>query len=46
MKKIIFLLAFAILGCKSNEKTVEPTGLVTSKAMVVSAREEAWFGCF
>jgi gamma-glutamyltranspeptidase/glutathione hydrolase len=41
MKKIIFLLAFAVLGCKSNEKTVEPTGLVTSKAMVVSAREEA-----
>ena len=35
------LLAFAVLGCKSNEKTVEPTGLVTSKAMVVSAREEA-----
>lgn len=41
MKKIIFLLAFAILGCKSNEKTVEPTGLVTAKAMVVAAREEA-----
>jgi gamma-glutamyltranspeptidase / glutathione hydrolase len=41
MKKILFLLAFAILGCKSNEKTVEPTGLVTAKAMVVSAREEA-----
>lgn len=35
------LLAFTVLGCKSNEKTVEPTGLVTSKAMVVSAREEA-----
>jgi len=29
------------LSCKSNEKTVAPTGLVTSKAMVVSAREEA-----
>jgi gamma-glutamyltranspeptidase/glutathione hydrolase len=41
MKKILFLLALAVLGCKSNEKTVEPTGLVTSKAMVVSAREEA-----
>lgn len=41
MKKILFLLAFALIGCKSNEKTVEPTGLVTSKAMVVSAREEA-----
>ena len=35
------LFAFTVLGCKSNEKTVEPTGLVTSKAMVVSAREEA-----
>ncbi|MBG6111643.1 gamma-glutamyltranspeptidase/glutathione hydrolase [Flavobacterium sp. CG_9.10] len=41
MKKIIFLLAFAVLSCKSNEKMVVPTGLVTSKAMVVSAREEA-----
>ena len=41
MKKILLLLALAVLGCKSNEKTVEPTGLVTSKAMVVSAREEA-----
>ena len=41
MKKIISLLAFTILGCKSNLKTLEPTGLVTSKAMVVSAREEA-----
>lgn len=41
MKKVLFLLAFAVLGCKSNEKTVQPTGLVTSKAMVVSAREEA-----
>ncbi|WP_035672049.1 gamma-glutamyltransferase [Flavobacterium sp. 83] len=41
MKKILFLLAFAVLACKSNEKIIEPTGLVTSKAMVVSAREEA-----
>ena len=41
MKKILFLLAFAVLGCKSNEKTVESTGLVTSKVMVVSARQEA-----
>ncbi|TRX01543.1 gamma-glutamyltransferase [Flavobacterium gawalongense] len=41
MKKIILLLAFAVLGCKSNEKIVEPTGLVTPKAMIVSAREEA-----
>ena len=41
MKKILFLIPLAILSCKSNFKTVEPTGLVTSKAMVVSAREEA-----
>jgi len=41
MRKIILFLSLAILSCKSNEKTAEPTGLVTSKAMVVSAREEA-----
>ena len=41
MKKIIPLLFIAMLGCKSNEKTITPTGLVTDKAMVVSAREEA-----
>ena len=41
MNKIILLFALAFLSCKSNEKTVEPTGLVTTKAMVVSAREEA-----
>ncbi|UQD57148.1 gamma-glutamyltransferase [Flavobacterium sp. K5-23] len=41
MKKIIILLSLAILSCKSNEKLINPTGLVTSKAMVVSAREEA-----
>lgn len=41
MKKIILFIALAVLGCKSTEKTVRPTGLVTNKAMVVSAREEA-----
>jgi gamma-glutamyltranspeptidase/glutathione hydrolase len=41
MKKYILLLAVLFLNCKSNEKIVEPTGLITSKAMVVSAREEA-----
>ena len=41
MKKIILLLSLAVLGCKSNEKMLAPTGLVTDKAMVVSAREEA-----
>jgi len=41
MKKIFLFIALAVLGCKSTEKTVQPTGLVTDKAMVVSAREEA-----
>ena len=41
MNKLILLIAIAFLSCKSNEKTVESSGLVTSKAMVVSAREEA-----
>lgn len=41
MKKIILLLSLAIIGCKSNEKAITPTGLLTDKAMVVSAREEA-----
>lgn len=41
MKKIIFLIALTILGCKSTEKAAQPTGLVANKAMVVSAREEA-----
>jgi gamma-glutamyltranspeptidase/glutathione hydrolase len=41
MRKYILLIAVLFLSCKSNEKIVEPTGLVTSKAMVVSAREEA-----
>jgi gamma-glutamyltranspeptidase/glutathione hydrolase len=41
MKKTILFIALAVLGCKSTEKVVQPTGLVTDKAMVVSAREEA-----
>lgn len=41
MKKIILLLSLALLSCKSNEKIVVPTGLLTDKVMVVSAREEA-----
>ncbi|WP_367753582.1 gamma-glutamyltransferase [Flavobacterium sp. WC2430] len=41
MKKIILFLSLSILSCKSNEKVISPTGLVTNKAMVVSAREEA-----
>jgi gamma-glutamyltranspeptidase/glutathione hydrolase len=41
MKKTFLFIALAFLGCKSTEKAVQPTGLVTNKAMVVSAREEA-----
>ena len=41
MKQYLFLLTILFLSCKSNEKIVSPTGLVTSKTMVVSAREEA-----
>jgi gamma-glutamyltranspeptidase/glutathione hydrolase len=40
MKKISLLFLFILLGCKS-EQSIIPTGLVTEKAMVVSAREEA-----
>ena len=40
MRKLIWLLLVPIwFGCK--EKPADPTGLVTEKAMVVSAREEA-----
>jgi gamma-glutamyltranspeptidase/glutathione hydrolase len=41
MKKLYLLLFLITIGCKSQEKTINATGLVTSKAMVVSAREEA-----
>jgi gamma-glutamyltranspeptidase/glutathione hydrolase len=41
MKKIILLLYLSILGCKSNEVAKTSTGLITNKAMVVSARQEA-----
>jgi gamma-glutamyltranspeptidase/glutathione hydrolase len=41
MNKLILLIAVAFLSCKSNEIIIEPTGLVATKAMVVSAREEA-----
>ena len=40
MRTISFLLLVFLLGCKSEQTTI-PTGLVTEKAMVVSAREEA-----
>jgi gamma-glutamyltranspeptidase/glutathione hydrolase len=40
MRIISLLLVLILLGCKSEQTTI-PTGLVTEKAMVVSAREEA-----
>ncbi|WP_264538228.1 gamma-glutamyltransferase [Flavobacterium sp. N1736] len=40
MKKITLLLSLIYISCATQE-TSKPTGLVTSKAMVVSAREEA-----
>ncbi len=40
MRTIALLSLLILMGCKS-EQTVFPTGLVTEKAMVVSAREEA-----
>ncbi|MBA4153915.1 gamma-glutamyltransferase [Flavobacterium sp.] len=41
MKKYLLLLLILFLSCKTEKNTIQPTGLVTSKAMVVSAREEA-----
>ena len=43
MKKIILVLTILLLfsNCKTNSKKEKITGLITEKAMVVSAREEA-----
>ena len=41
MKKIILFLLTVSFGCKSQVTTINPTGLQSNKAMVVSAREEA-----
>ncbi|MDG1871752.1 MAG: gamma-glutamyltransferase, partial [Flavobacterium sp.] len=41
MKKIIFILFIAIIGCKSQKTVITPKGLIANKAMVVSARSEA-----
>ncbi|MCD0476643.1 gamma-glutamyltransferase [Flavobacterium sp. EDS] len=41
MKKIAFLCYFISLASFAQNATNQPTGLVTNKAMVVSAREEA-----
>lgn len=41
MKKIIFILFIATIGCKSQKTAKTPKGLIANKAMVVSARSEA-----
>jgi gamma-glutamyltranspeptidase / glutathione hydrolase len=40
MRQFCYILALLVVGCGS-QKTAQPTGLVTQKAMVVSARIEA-----
>jgi gamma-glutamyltranspeptidase/glutathione hydrolase len=41
MKKYFPFLLLFLISCKTERTAIEPTGLVTSKAMVVAAREEA-----
>ncbi|EJL62121.1 gamma-glutamyltransferase [Flavobacterium sp. CF136] len=41
MRKITFLFILIYISCTAQETQTKPTGLVATKAMVVSAREEA-----
>jgi gamma-glutamyltranspeptidase/glutathione hydrolase len=41
MKKITLLFSLIYIGCNAQQTTTKPTGLVVTKAMVVSARQEA-----
>ncbi|BFM41398.1 gamma-glutamyltransferase [Flavobacterium sp. CFS9] len=41
MKKITFLFTLIYISCTAQQNPIIPTGLVVSKAMVVSARAEA-----
>ena len=41
MKRIIVLLSIICSSCIAQTSIIQPTGLVSNKAMVVSAREEA-----
>ncbi|WP_374173336.1 gamma-glutamyltransferase [Flavobacterium tructae] len=41
MKKITFLFTLIYISCTAQQTPIKPTGLVVSKAMVVSARAEA-----
>ncbi|MET0758790.1 MAG: gamma-glutamyltransferase, partial [Flavobacterium sp.] len=40
-KSLLLLLFIGLFSCTTQKKAFQPTGLVTQKAMVVSAREEA-----
>lgn len=41
MRKITLLVTFIYISCTAQQNPVKPTGLVVTKAMVVSARQEA-----
>ncbi|RUT70139.1 gamma-glutamyltransferase [Flavobacterium cupreum] len=41
MRKITLLFTFIYISCAAQQTPAKPTGLVVTKAMVVSAREEA-----
>ncbi|MEP6929708.1 MAG: gamma-glutamyltransferase, partial [Flavobacterium sp.] len=41
MRKITLLFTLLYISCTAQQNTPKPTGLVVTKAMVVSAREEA-----
>jgi gamma-glutamyltranspeptidase/glutathione hydrolase len=41
MRKITLLFAFIYISCTAQQNSIQPTGLVVTKAMVVSARAEA-----
>ena len=41
MKKITLFISFISISCFAQQTPIKPTGLVVTKAMVVSAREEA-----
>ncbi|MBP1225491.1 gamma-glutamyltransferase [Flavobacterium sp. 1355] len=41
MRKITLLFTFIYISCAAQQTPIKPTGLVVTKAMVVSAREEA-----
>lgn len=41
MRRITLLFTFIYISCAAQQTPIKPTGLVVTKAMVVSAREEA-----